>query len=263
MRIGISNAVMYPELSEVSIEKLTNAGFNLFEYFYNCDSELTSDFLKEIRKKAKEAEFVSMHPYTAFAENVFFFSAYSRRKEESVEKYKRSFLAAKEMGVKYFTFHGERNYENSATYGQLNKENEEVLQTLSDVAAECGVKLCLENVSWCKSSNIEYLKDVAQKIDGIGFTLDLKQARRADVDYREYVRTMGDKICNIHVSDFDNENDCILPGRGKFNFTELKNEIEKIGYTGDVLIEVYSQSFSDASELFESKRFLENIFCNS
>ncbi len=260
MRIGISNAVLYPESSEITIEKLSGAGFDLFEFFYNCDYEATSEFLGEIKSKSNGADFVSIHPYTAFAEGVLFFSACERRTVESIEKYRKVFLAAKELGVSYFTFHGDRFYGASAKKYALSEDSEKTLSRLSGVAKECGIRLCLENVSWCKSSSVEYVSDVSERVAEIGFTLDLKQARRAGIDYKEYIKVMGDKLCNIHVSDFDEARDCLLPGKGKFDFYRFREELESIGYKGDILIEVYSQNFSDFSELAKSKEFLEKIF---
>ena len=71
---------------------------------------------------------------------------------------------------------------------------------------------------------------------------------------------MGSKILNIHVSDFDAERDCLLPGKGVFDFNIFKKEIEKIGYEGDLLIEVYSEAFGELGELASSRRFLEMMF---
>ncbi len=260
MRIGVSSAVMYPEKSEKSFKALIEQGFDLFEFFYNCDEEISTPFIDELNRLKGSGEIISIHPYTAFAEAVLFFSGYERRTEESIEKYKRVFHSAQNLGVKYFTFHGDR------IYGQIPDSDivlsdiaAETLAILSDSAKEFGITLCLENVSWCKSKSPTYIKSVAEKVRNIGFTLDLKQARRAGVDYSEYLSVMGNRLMNIHVSDFDDKCDCLLPGTGKFDFKKFREDIKRVGYNGDILIEVYSQCFSDVSEVSKSKHFLENI----
>lgn len=258
MRIGISSAVLYPECSEIAIEKLINVGFDVFEFFYNCDEEISSPFIEKMKLFCDKASFISIHPYTAFAECVFLFSAYERRTLEAIEKYKSAFRMAKKLGMKYFTFHGDRFFGN-ASESILTDKAAETLSRLADVAKEEGITLCLENVSWCKSSSPDYIRAVAEKVKNIGFTLDLKQARRAKVPYEEYMDAMGSKILNIHVSDFDDEHDCLLPGKGKFDFSEFKKEIDKIGYKGDLLIEVYSEAFDKTEELATAKSYLENI----
>lgn len=259
MRIGISSAVLYPEYSEIAMEKLINSGFDLFEFFYNCDEEISLPFIEKIKNFCDKASFVSIHPYTAFAEGVFFFSTYERRTLEAIEKYKNAFRMAKKLGVKYFTLHGDRFFGNSSEC-VLGDNAAETLSRLADIAKEEGITLCLENVSWCKSSNPDYIRAVSQNVQNIGFTLDLKQARRANIPYEEYIDAMGSKILNIHVSDFDAERDCLLPGKGVFDFNIFKKDIEKIGYEGDLLIEVYSEAFGELEELASSRRFLERIF---
>ncbi len=263
MRIGVSSAVMYPQKTEASFKALIEQGFDLFEFFYNCDEEISAPFIDGLNKLKGDAEIVSIHPYTAFAEAVLFFSGYKRRTEESIKKYNRVFKTASSLGVKYFTFHGDRFYGVASDSAfELSVESEKTLSTLADTAKKHGITLCLENVSWCKSRSPVYIKSVADRVENIGFTLDLKQARRAGVDYSEYLKAMGNKLLNIHVSDFDDDYDCILPGSGKFDFLKFKNEILSVGYRGDILIEVYSQCFESTSEIARSKEFLENIFQN-
>lgn len=259
MKFGISSAVFYPLETEKSIEKLLGLGFDTFEMFYNCDYEISEEFLSKIKKLCGIANIISVHPYTAFAEAVFLFSAYERRTQENLDKYKRVFEASAELGAKFFTLHGDR----APAYIKDSRNifsgpGAEVLGKLSDAAKSSGITLCLENVSWCNSSKLDYLKAVSQ-IENIGFTLDLKQARRAGIPFEDYLDVMGSKLCNIHISDYDEDNDCILPGKGKFDFEKLFKKTKEIGYRGDFLIEVYSSGFSSERELSESKKFLEGV----
>ncbi len=261
MKIGISSAVMYPMQSEQSLEKLSELGFDTFEFFYNCDEEISESFVDKIKSIKKDMNFISVHPYTAFAEAVMFFSGYARRTEESSEKYRQSFKIARKLGASFFTLHGDRAFSGTSDDAcPLSDSSAEVLARLAKAAKEEEIKLCLENVSWCKSANISYLKAVSEKVPDIYFTLDLKQARRAGVPYEKYLFAMGGKICNVHVSDYDEASDCILPGEGKFDFKKLKGELSQIGYTGDALIEVYSKSIKSDEQILKSKSFLENIF---
>jgi len=261
MKIGVSSAVLYPEVSENAIAELVKSGFDTFEFFYNCEEEISQSFIKKVDAIRGDAEIISIHPYTAFAENVLLFSDYKRRTEESIEKYKRVFETASKLGIKFFTLHGERLSGGFKAYGtELSDRSAETLSRLSSTAKQNGITLCLENVSWCKSSSVDYIRAVSDRVRDIGFTLDLKQARRAGVNYCEYIDAMGSKIKNIHVSDYDDNHDCILPGKGKFDFQKFKAEIEEIGYNGDVIIEVYSECFSRVSEIADAKCFLEENF---
>lgn len=260
MKVGVSSAVFYPLVSEQAIDKVLELGFDTLEFFFNCEYEMSEGFLSVIEEKLceKGARLLSVHPYTAFAEGVFLFSEYKRRCEEYILKYNEYFQRAKKLGARYFTFHGDRAFrgltDDACTLSPLQCE---VLNILSENARRKGITLCLENVSWCKSANISYLKEVSKKVPEIGFTLDLKQARRAGIPVNEYIDVMGDKIMNIHISDFDEQHDCLLPGEGVFDFSDFFRRIKNIGYNGDVITEVYSSNFLEESQLKHSKKFVE------
>ena len=260
MKVGISSAVFYPMESEKSFDKLINAGFSTAEFFYNCEYEISEEFTEYLCEKVKSGgmEIVSVHPFTAFAEGVFFFSEYKRRTDEQLKKYEHTFRQMEKLGAKYFTLHGDRAFKGVFDeVCKLSEKDAQTLRTLSALAGKYGVTVCLENVSWCKSANISYIKSVYDAVPEIGFTLDLKQARRAGVSVYDYIDAMGDRIKNIHVSDFDDTSDCLPPGEGRFDFDEFLKKVKEIGYLGDILIEVYSSNFSDEEQLVKSRQFLE------
>ncbi len=262
MRIGISSAVFYPQISEVAIEKICKAEAQCAEFFYNCDYEISDAYVEGLKRYLadKKTEIISVHPYTAFAEDVFFFSDYERRTEENIKKYSEIFKNAKRLGAKFLTLHGERL--NKATFfgaSIAEKRAMDALSLLADEAKKNGMTLCLENVAWCKSSELEYLRKVSESVDNIGFTLDLKQARRANVPYEEYLNIMGERVANVHISDYNSENDCLLPGKGEFDFSSFVRKMKSNGYKGDFIIEVYSSAFDEESQILKAKNYLETL----
>ena len=262
MRIGISSAVFYPQISEKAIEKVCKAEAVCAEYFYNCDYEISDEFVGHLKNICTEQclEIISVHPYTAFAEDVYFFSDYERRTEENFKRYAAVFENAKKLGAKFLTLHGERL--NKTTFSGAHIEAERSIRSLSVLANEAkkkGITLCIENVAWCKSSDLEYLRRVSENVPDIGFTLDLKQARRAGVPYEKYIEIMGERLLNVHVSDCNQESDCLLPGEGEFDFSSFIRNMKKIGYKGDFIIEVYSSAFSEESRISKAKEYLESI----
>ncbi len=268
MKVGISSAVFYPMLVEESILKIAELGFKKIELFFNCDYEMSKDYLSELSRSlsASGIEVVSVHPYTSLVEGVYFFSDYARRTEESIEKYKAYFVAAMSLGARYFTFHGDRNLSRYTPYDKNCIPNENHLSAILRLAEEAdarGITLCLENVSWCKSSNLEYLKTVAENVDKIGFTLDLKQALRAGVSPEEYIDVMGEKIKNVHISDCDDMHDCLLPGEGTRDFRKILNLLQKNSYRGDAIIEVYGSNFDTVRQIEASKTYFERLICEN
>ena len=96
--------------------------------------------------------------------------------------------------------------------------------------------------------------------DSFKLVLDVKQARRAGVDPKEFINAMGKSIVHVHLSDYSKDCDCLPPcDEGLFDFEELFRELHKAGYNGKYMIELYSNNFSKENEILKSARYLEGI----
>jgi len=72
---------------------------------------------------------------------------------------------------------------------------------------------------------------------------------------------LKDKIKHLHLSDSNENYDCMLPLEGNFNFKHFLDTAKQCGYTGDAVIEVYRNAFGEPQELFAShKKLLKQIF---
>ncbi len=265
MDIGISSAVFYPMETEIAVDKIIQLGFKKVELFLNCESEYEDAFINSVKEKldAAQVQVVSIHPYTSLMEGMLFFSEYSRRTEDGLEMYRKYFRAAQKLGAKYFTLHGNRMFSGTVNPQISIDTNCNVMRKLADVAGEYGIIITQENVSWCASASVEYLTELKSRLNGkIGFTLDLKQALRANIDINEYIRVMGSDLKNIHISDFSDEQVCLLPGCGKMNYDEFFKKINAIGYEGDLIIEVYSSNYEEISQIKTAKQMLEQKLYN-
>lgn len=64
----------------------------------------------------------------------------------------------------------------------------------------------------------------------------------------------------MHISDYTDEKDCVLPGRGKFDFKKaFIAQLRETGYDGDLVIEVYSDSFSHPREVAEAMEYVQSL----
>ncbi len=88
--------------------------------------------------------------------------------------------------------------------------------------------------------------------DDVEFVLDTKQAIRAGEDIFNIVDTLGDRIVHVHYSDNTPEKDCLLFGRGSFDFEKFKSKLAAKGFDGALTLEVYRGDFKDADELAAS-----------
>ena len=260
MDIGLSTACFYPLETELAVEKLKETGVKKAEVFLNSVSETDSEFCAMLKKRFDDAEIeiVSVHAFVAMHEP-FLFSDYKRRQDDAIEIYKKNINASKILGAKFHTFHGARQ---EMFYDGFDYEKfGETITFLSDIAGEQGLKLAWENVSWCLSKNPCFIKKVLPHIksEHFGFTLDLKQARRASFNYLEYLGIFKEKLLNIHISDANEKSDCLLPGEGNVDFSAVLREIKRTGYDGDFIIEVYNEAISGMQNLKKSVDFMKGI----
>lgn len=261
MKIGISTASFYPMLLEEGIALAAELGYRRVELFVNADSEYEPEFCRERRRQLDDLgiQVVSLHPYTSAMEGHLLFSDYPRRTRDGLEQYRRYFEAAAMLGAMYFTFHGEllrarglpRSSPEAARFGTYAE--------LCRIARESGIQFTQENVSWCKSADPAFLRGLYDNVPELAFTLDTKQAIRAGYTWKDYVEAVGDRIVNLHVSDYNGQTDCLLPGQGSCDFPALFEAVESRGYTGHAIVEVYQTDYTRPQELEEARIYLESV----
>jgi len=264
MEIGISSASFYPLETEFAVSELIKLGFRKTELFLNSESEFEFEYCQKLRSTLDAAgvSVVSVHAYTAAVEGIYFFGDYPRRTADSIEAYRKYFRAAEILGAKYFTFHGDRTLTGGRSVHQTPIErHSEVLFRLANAAKEHGILIAQENVSWCTSADPAYIRGLRENLgDVIGYTLDLKQARRANIPWQAYADAMGDRIVNLHISDVKGDKTSLLPGCGDFDYIEFYRFLKKFGYKGDSIIEVYREDYNQFFELVDAKRYVESVF---
>ena len=84
------------------------------------------------------------------------------------------------------------------------------------------------------------------------FVLDLKQARRSGDNPLDYIDALGENIVHCHISDADENRDCLAVGAGNYDFSELLRALSDKGYGGALIVELYRRNYGDFSELKES-----------
>jgi sugar phosphate isomerase/epimerase len=258
MEIGISSASFYPNVhTENSISLIKSLGFNCGELFLNSPSEYEENFITNILEEKNKNNFNvnSVHSFSSSFEP-YLFDSYKRRRDDMLVYFKKVCKAARILGAKCYTFHGMRFQD----FKYLNKKLIlEIYDMLTYIALEEGITLAQENVSWCMSSNIDFLKIIKESCKyPLGFTLDIKQAYKSGIEPEKYIDIMERDIINFHINDRDNNNVCLLPGKGTVDYKKIFCKLNKIGYNGMGIIEVYSDNYSNYEELTNVKRFLFN-----
>ena len=258
MKIGASSSCFYPLETEKAFLKIAEAGIRTSEIFLNSPSELNKSFVGELRKikDAYGVDVRSLHPYRSFSEGYDIFSKYERRFEDVKEVFRRYFDAAGELGADFIILHGSRGRAEIPPERYAERYFE-----LHRIAESMGCTLTHENVVDYVGAQPEFMSFMKSTLgDSFKMVLDIKQARRAGADYRKFIDAMGESIVHVHLSDCNNERDCIPPSeKGLFDFRELFTLMRNVGYKGKYIVELYSDSFRDVGEIVSSTIYLQDI----
>ena len=259
MKIGISSSCLYPMHTEDSFRLIASSGVELSEIFFNANCELEPPFIKELGKIKSEygISLSSVHPTMSLAESFMLFSNYDRRFNEGIEIFKRYGEIASELGAKYVIMHGGKYNGTMDNHGYFDR-----FAKVAEVVRQNGAILLQENVVNFRAGSLESLADMSNYLgDDVSFCLDVKQSLRGGYSPYDVLHLLKGKIKHLHLSDSNDQADCMLPLDGNFDFKKFLNEAVECGYNGDAVIEVYRSAFGEPQELFDShQKLLNQIF---
>lgn len=249
MNIGVSTACFYPLETEEALREIGQMGVKTTEIFFNSEYEKKNAFIDMLEdiKDGYGLSVKAIHPTMSLSENFIFFSDYPRRFTEGLDSYARYSEIAARLGAKFIIMHGGKAHS--------RMEDEEYCERymhIKNVTLKNGVTVLQENVARHRSGDIESLRAM---VDILGpdaeFCMDIKQAVRCGYDPFLLIDEFSDNIRHYHISDHSLASDCMLPGKGKFDFKTLfsKNQNRSdLSY----MIEVYNNSYKNPSEIAES-----------
>lgn len=257
MYIGVSTASLYPLHIEDAFAKLAELGVRAAETFANSTREACEPYISqicEIRDK-HNMTVTSFHPFSSPMESVFLFSEYDRRIEEMMTLYREFFGAMNKLGAKIFVLHG-AILSSKCTVPHYLKQ----FRMLSEAGREFGITVAQENVSYCMSGNLEFLKTMKRELgEYANFVLDLKQARRSGADPFDYIDALKTSIVHCHLSDANADRDCLPIGSGDFDFTLFAEKMLALGFDGAFIVELYRENYGEFDELRRSVDVLSEI----
>ena len=136
----------------------------------------------------------------------------------------------------------------------------ENLNALSRKAREYGVYISQENVVRFKCGYLDNLQEFIRYADNdIRFVFDLKQSVRAKQNPFDIIDLMAERISHIHISDYDDTSNSLLPGQGKVDFSKLFSYLYEKFNVDTALIEVYNENILPDYKVENALDFLQNI----
>ncbi len=258
MEIGLSTASYFNKMQiEDAVLDIGAHGVRLCEVFLNTFSEYEPSFVDLLAERLIESNLrvFSVHPMSMQYEPQLF-SIHPRQRADALKLYERVLSAGKRLGASCYVMHGPARLFGGVKNIELIRIAP-ILVDLTALAADYGIQLTLENVSWCIFNEPEFgvrLRDITG--GSIRHTLDIKQALRSGYEPEDYIRAIGEQIVNVHLCDATKLPaggvKYVMPGFGGCDFTEMFRLLSEKGYNGPAFVEVYSDMYSDLSQLYES-----------
>jgi len=259
MKIGISTASLFSRfVTEDAVAFLNDTNVATSEIFLESYCEYNKKFGKLLKKRKGNLDVHSVHVLTTQFEPQLY-SINERAKDDSFKILDDMLECAKEVGAKYYTFHGVARLKKLP----MNIDFERVGKITQDIIERCkkaGVSLAYENVHWAYYNYIGFFDEIRKRTEGLKGTLDIKQARLSGIEPARYIEEMGKDIVTVHLSDVDENGRMCLPKKGgTTDFYDLFSRLKDVGFDGAMLLEVYPNDYKEISELFESLNYLSEI----
>lgn len=258
MKAGISTASLFNRKdNDEALAYLDERGVKYSEVFLTSFCEYEPSFAEKLKEKKGNIDVNSVHTLTTQFEPQLFSFNY-KVVADSYALLEKTMKSAEILDAKFYTFHGvarlkrQSKYDNYKFYG-------ECMRKIYDFCIRYGVELSLENVEWSMYNKPGFFSEMKKYCPELRGTLDVKQARISGFDYRDYLSEMGESLSHVHISDIDENGKMCLPGKGVFDFCELKDRLKDVGFDGCVLIEAYEKDYRDLDELIDSYEYIENI----
>ncbi len=258
MEIGVSTATLFGrEYNETALTILNKINSRVTEIFLESFCEYKTEYAKKLLETLGDLKVHSVHTLNTHFEPQLF-SVNKRAYDDALLIFEEVLKCAQILGAKNYTMHGRIRIKKGTEFNNFS-EYGKYFSYLTDLCKKYGVELCIENVEWAFYGKVGFFKGVKEFATDLKSCLDIKQARISGYDFRDYISDMGNSINTVHLSDHDEKGRILLPGKGKFDFRELFNRLNDVGFNGNMLIEVYKESFSDYDEVVESLEYLRNL----
>lgn len=261
MKIGIStNTFFNTTANENMFDIMRNMRVDTTEVCLNTFSEYEKQYVDKLSKLKNGVNVVAVSPLsTQFEPQLFSPSVRVRADAELI--FKKVCYACFAFGAKFYTFRGPINFSRSKNFSFSHMAQR--YAQLCDIASMYGVNLSIKNMCWSYAAKPDSLKKLLETCPRLFVTLDMFNAEGMGYDLREYLDVCAPQRINlIEVADFGKNGWC-LPGRGKYNFERLFNELERRKITAPVLMSVRSDSYVDYVQVRDSFEWMCSVYNNT
>lgn len=234
-RVGLSSCSK--ELSEALFADFRAAGIEAIEISCRRDECAALDFSELLRLSEKYGvELWSFHlPFAPFSEIELSCDATA---DATVDYYADLILRASEIGIKRFVAHPSGEPIAECDRAARMAKSRESLARLADIAEKHGATIAVEDLPRsCLGRDTAEVVELVSAHPALRVCFDTNHLLTEDAV--KFIRTLGDKIVTLHVSDYDfTDERHWMPGEGDLNWQSLIAALDEVGYDGVWMYEI-------------------------
>jgi uncharacterized protein len=244
VQLAVSSGAFYPHIPTEGVPAAAaRLGLGAVEIMLQTRGEYRPEYIATLRDNARAAG-VQVYSVHTMHHLHPLMDRYPRRVAEGRALFQQAIEAAATLGATTLVWHGARREQVATDEGwerfiALTRE-------LATACGEAGVTLAIENVSSCALAQVRNVVNFATRLNElgspreIGFVFDPFQAAEAGANPFMMLAAMGNRIVNVHISDFSEHNPGarhLPPGDGDLPWSALVRAIAGSGYSGPMMIE--------------------------
>ena len=243
LRLGLSTGALYPTATEDVPALAAGAGLFDLEIMLQTPGEYGAAFIRDLAARCRGAG-CRVHAVHLWQELHPVLSPYARRVREGRTLFGRAIEGAAELGANVVVWHGPKRAEMRAPAAQPH-----FLDAVADRGEACaaaGLRLAMENVSWCALATVRdvlgfaaSIAEIDPRAERIGFAFDPFQAAEADANPFMLLAAMENRVFDVHLSDRRDdapEQRHLSPGEGDLPWPALLRAIAG-AYSGPLMLE--------------------------
>ena len=244
VQLGASSGAFYPHILTEDVPlAASRLGISAIEIMLQTQGEYDPGFVRRVAANANAAG-VSVHAVHSLTRAHPFLDPYPRRIEEAWTLFHTAIEACVVLDAAVLVWHGPHRNQVASEEGW-----ERFIGLTRDLASACGeagITLGIENVSYGALALVRNVVNFATRLAEIGdqhqvgFVFDPFQAAEAGANPFMMLAAMGNRIVNVHVSDYRAQDPAarhLLPGDGDLPWSALIRAIAGSGYVGPIMVE--------------------------
>lgn len=246
------------------LDELKKDGITHMEIFISEKYEEQAPLFADAVKKIKDAGLEVWSIHLPYGDSVSPAAMTEAKRQENIIKIKKFIGLTESAGAKTYVIHASFEPIADADRQIMLDSTIKSLAELNTYTAEKGISLALENLPrTCIANSIEEVKIITNAIPDLKLCFDtnhfttphpnyiLRPLQRVSSSMRnkanpavetpgEYAKQFADKIITVHVSDYDQVDECHwMPGQGLIDFQSIHNAITNAGFRAPITFEPY------------------------